>query len=262
MPTKAAPVKTAAEIFAETANTQKQQDLAFKNAEEQEYLRNRQNQRDIKDQIAAEKRHHEGQPLWEEARKEYNAISQISSTTYNTWESGMFSIQAAAMKFIAAAIVDGIKISDLPFQEKRAVLYNSVRSGIIDKFQMTVTDKLSGHCSFIKNRNEHMPPELKFTVDVDDEGHIISAGTRDSVPLTAQEREHLDAGVIAWATKYGFKHEPDPHNPGGIILQNSSGEVMTHNKFLELNRDSATSLKNFLTGRFNLEVEHTTGPTP
>ena len=101
--------------------------------------------------------------------------------------------------------------------------------------------------------NDNELPTLRFQADFDDNGKLTSSVTKNAQPANELSLA-FDKGIQAWAACHGFKKQPngayedEAHNP----LDNA--------KFKELDSDPDESLESFLSGRFNMSVQHSPRP--
>lgn len=99
-------------------------------------------------------------------------------------------------------------------------------------------------------------PKVEFSIDVDNEGHLVSSATKNGVAFNETEQSHFDAGIVAWAKTKGYELELDSKDKDKRILKHKTEGVLTHDKLKTLSMDKDNGLKPFIEGRFGLSMDY------
>ncbi|WP_019216829.1 hypothetical protein [Legionella tunisiensis] len=237
--------------------------------------------------IGREKRRAKGKDYWEKVGKNADVLMSDGMKGYNDWVSGMNAIVNTLMDLAMAMSLDPIGDSDyaavglLKFAAEAGkdlvlkplaslVPYNKEIGQFAEGVGTLVSNKVGntrvGSALGLGTR----VPDIKFSVNVDDEGHLVSGASKDGIPLSETEQMHFDAGLVAWAKTHGYTNQPDPNNPDKFVLKQTeplggvppTNAIMTTEHFKELSEGRApnqppdTGLKSFMEGRYNINMKY------
>lgn len=231
--------------------------------------------------MGREKRSAKGKDYWEQVGKNADALLKKGNEGYQDWVAGMNSIVNTMMDLAMALSLDPIGNSDYAaigllkfgFEAVNDVVLKPIASLAPYEVGQFVEGVGTMASDYIGNTRVGSTlglgakvPDVKFSVNVDGEGHLVSGATKDGIPFGEAEQMRFDAGLVAWASKHDYSNKPDPNNPGKVRLEHTDGTVMTPDKFKSLSQDPQTGLQSFMEGRFNINMQHeppreSTGPT-
>ena len=98
-------------------------------------------------------------------------------------------------------------------------------------------------------------PEIVYKVMVDEDGKLMTQVTKNGEPLSPEQKLMFDTGLVAWAEARDCTFDPATG-----ILTDENDDIMTPEKFIELNEGDENGLDAYFEGRFNLEVSSAPRP--
>ena len=258
----------------------------------QDMLQNEQRakQQQMKEELnnmGREKRRAKGKDYWDKVNKNADTLMGDGMKGYNDWVSGMNAIVNTMMDLAMAMSLDPIGDSDyaavgmlkfvaeagndlvlkplvslVPYNKEIGQLAEGVGALVSNKVGNTRVGSALGLGTRV--------PDVKFSVNVDDEGHLVSCATKDGEPFGEAEQMRFDAGLVAWAKTHGYTNQPDPNHPGKVVLKQPeslggrppTNAIMTTAQFKELSEGRApdqpanTGLKSFMEGRYNINMKY------
>ncbi|KTC65117.1 Uncharacterised protein (plasmid) [Legionella adelaidensis] len=229
---------------------------------EQTYKEMRDKSRQLRAKEAQAKRQEELNKVAEREKAYYDAAEQIiqeGQRGYDTWVSAMSSVVVLQLKFVQIgpeAVLGGLV--DLVVQPVKGLLLKvgyDIKDRITDKFGKVPED---------------VPiPSLKGTMEFTDDNkldlHALdrSLQTSDGKALDVKDKETFVAGIVAWLNQMGFKPEADTTGKKtNRFVHKDTNEVLTKERFAALRDDPHDGMMAFLTGRFDMTVEHTHASRP
>lgn len=195
-----------------------------------------------------------GKKLWDKVMSTADTLIEGRYEGYNDLGLAMMVLVRAAMELHKAMYYDPIEVQN--FIPK----YGDTIVAVIDKAKSEAKayawDMTIGKVDEALTKlgiNESELPTLRFQADFDDNGKLTSTVTKNAQPAD-ELSSAFDKGIQAWASCHGFTklhsgvYEDEAHN------------LLNKAKFEELNSDPDESLESFLSGRFNMSVQHSHRP--
>lgn len=98
-------------------------------------------------------------------------------------------------------------------------------------------------------------PELVYSVHIDEQGKLTTDVKKNGEPLPQDQQILFDTGLVAWLKVRGCEFDPATQ-----IIKDEDNNIMTPEKFIELNVDDENGLTAFFEGRMDVELRQSPRP--
>lgn len=218
-----------------------------------------------------------GRKYWDIVNRNAETLIEGRLEGYNDFAIAMSGLVRSALELHKALYYDPIEWSKLlPYHDARSALWQAAKDAAWN-FEVEVgPHKIGpgygpGHLIDKLDKiamKDNELPTIRFSADFNDQGKLTTKVTKDNeeVPpkLKLDEKgeevdvglkSHFDTGITAWAEYHGFKM-----NNGVYAHMDDPTNLLTNEKFKELNKDPEESLEKFLSGRFEFHVQPSVSP--
>lgn len=229
--------------------------------QEEKYSQLRKEARDIRYKERQVRRSESG-PQPDDLKAYYEACDKIieeGQRGYDSWNSALASIVTLQIKFIKAGGLFGGDLGDVITPLAENLLYYvgyPLKDAIVDRFGKPPAD----------TPVPSLKGTIEFTADhkLDVEQIADSLRSSDGGELSEDHQINFIAGVVAWLNAVGYEPQKDAQGKrtDKFVSKNDPHELLTKDKFEELRDDTDDGLMHFLSGRFDMSVEHTHSNRP
>lgn len=208
------------------------------------------------------------QRYWHRVYENGKNLSKSSSESYNDWAASMMSIIATLPDFYKALrnSFKSLKLTTTPLTKG---LFEAAITATITKPKEALMKLVATHVLKAPEKArdwtapsiESLKVELNISMELDERGYLHhSVTTDDNEPLTEEQQEHFDVGILAWANMLNLNYKL-PSGDEKRVQFLDGNNPMSNDQFTTLCTDSENGIHKFFEGKTQKQQEKSY-PTP